>query len=115
MYLRIILSVLLALSGILNGGAAESAAQSVAQSTAQPASAASSAEQVKRVCRQVWKHDHYEEKCRTIRRGPPPAPRIDQPPSPPNSRKDGPQSRAPRHPHGTSDVRPVSATRKDAE
>ncbi|WP_321814172.1 MULTISPECIES: hypothetical protein [unclassified Paraburkholderia] len=75
---------------------------------------ASAAEEVKRVCRNVWKHDHYEEKCHTVRRAPPPAPRIDAPPPPPNSKKDGPQSgplKHPRQPKEPKDVQPVSVKR----
>lgn len=75
---------------------------------------AGAAEEVKRVCRNVWKHDHYEEKCRTVRRAPPPAPRIDAPPPPPNSKKDGPQSgplKRPRQPKEARDVQPVSVKR----
>jgi len=103
MFVRISLGVAFVLSGILSAQAEES--------TAAVASGASSTEQIKRVCRQVWKQDHYEEKCRTIRHAPPPPPRLDQPPSPPNSRKDGPQSGAVKHPHGAKDVRPVSVRR----
>ena len=74
-------------------------------------SRAGAAEEVKRVCRNVWKHDHYEEKCHTVRRAPPPAPRIDAPPPPPNSKKDGPQSGPLKHPRATKDVQPVSVKR----
>jgi phage tail tape-measure protein len=106
MFVRISLGVTLILSGILTVHAAESGAA--------VASGASSTEQVKRTCRQVWKHDHYEEKCRTTRHAPPPPPRLSQPPSPPNSRKDGPQSGPVRHPQGSKDVRPVSVNQADS-
>jgi hypothetical protein len=82
---------------------------------------AGAAEEVKRVCRDVWKHDHYEQKCHTVRRAPPPAPRIDEPPGPPNSKKDGPQSGPLKHPHPQKDakaaraVQPVSLKRPQSE
>ncbi|SAK52378.1 hypothetical protein AWB82_01661 [Caballeronia glebae] len=82
-----------------------------ADGVAASGSAASSAEQVKRICKNVWKNDHYEEKCRTVRRAPPPAPRIDQPPSPPASRKDG----SVKHPHDKNDVNAVSVRRPASE
>ena len=79
-----------------------------ADNAAVPASAASSAEQVKRVCRNVWKKDHYEEKCRTVRRAPPPPTRIDQPPAPPGSKNESPQGGAAKHAHVSRSIERVS-------
>lgn len=103
MFVRISLGIALISSGILNASAQDGAVV--------PASGARPAEQVRHVCRQVWRHGHYEEKCRTIRHAPPPPSRIDQPPSPPNSRKDGPQSGAVKHPQGVKNATSVGVKR----